>query len=221
MDEILQKIHDCVANGKINAASPFPPALRGKLGAAEYTQEALKQGFKPGDIMNEAMIPAMGEVGEKFSQGKIFVPQMLMAAKAMNAGLSFIKPYFSSGDVKIKGTFIIGTVFGDMHDIGKNLVAMMVEGSGYKVIDLGIDCSVDKYEKALDENPNAIVGLSALLTTTMTNMKTIIDTIHSKHPSTKFIVGGAPVTPEFAAQIGATYGKDPQDVVEKLDRLVG
>lgn len=221
MDDILQKIHDSVAGGKINAASPFPPALRGKPGVAEYTQEALKEGYKPGDIMNQAMIPAMGEVGEKFSQGKIFVPQMLMAAKAMNAGLSFIKPYFSSGEVKVKGTFIIGTVFGDMHDIGKNLVAMMVEGSGYKVVDLGIDCAVEKYANALEENPGAVIGISALLTTTMTNMKTVIDAIHEKHPETKFIVGGAPVSPEFAEQIGATYAKDPQDVVEKLDAMVG
>lgn len=220
MDDILQKLYTCVENGKINAASPFPPALKGQPGVAEYTQQALKEGYKPGDIMNEAMIPAMGEVGEKFSKGKIFVPQMLMAAKAMNAGLAFIKPYFSSGDIKLKGTFIIGTVFGDMHDIGKNLVAMMVEGSGYKVIDLGIDCPVAKYEKALDENPGAIIGLCALLTTTMTNMKTVIDAIHAKHPDTKFIVGGAPVTPEFAAQLGAAYGKDPQDVVEKLDKMV-
>ncbi len=220
MEEVLQNIYNCVENGKINAASPFPPALRGKPGAAEYTQEALRQGIKPGDIMNQAMIPAMSAVGDKFSQGKIFVPQMLMAAKAMNAGLAYIKPYFQSGDIKLKGTFIIGTVFGDMHDIGKNLVAMMVEGSGYKVIDLGIDCPVEKYEKALEENPGAIIGMSALLTTTMTNMKTIIDAIHPKHPETKFIVGGAPVTPEFAEKIGATYGKDPQDVVEKLDKMV-
>ncbi|MDD7336733.1 MAG: cobalamin-dependent protein [Prevotella sp.] len=220
MEEILQKIQNCVEMGKINAASPFPPAMKGQPGAAELTQEALKQGLKPGTIMNDAMIPAMGIVGERFSQGKVFVPQMLMAAKAMNAGLEYIKPYFTSGDVKMKGTFIIGTVFGDMHDIGKNLVAMMVEGSGYKVVDLGIDCPVDRYEKALDENPGAIIGLSALLTTTMTNMKTIIDEIHKKHPDTKFIVGGAPVTPEFAQQIGSAYGKDPQDVVEKLDMMV-
>lgn len=220
MDELLQKIHDCVAAGKINAASPFPPAMRGQDGAAEYTKAALDAGFKPSDIMNEAMITAMGEVGEKFSQGKIFVPQMLMAAKAMNAGLDYIKPFFKSGDIQQKGTFIIGTVFGDMHDIGKNLVAMMVEGSGWNVIDLGIDCKPEKYIQALDDNPGAIIGMSALLTTTMQNMKTIIDEVTKTHPDTKFIVGGAPVTPEFAENIGATYGKDPQDVVAKLDILI-
>jgi 5-methyltetrahydrofolate--homocysteine methyltransferase len=221
MEEILEKIKHCVEIGKVDASSPYPPTMKGQPGVAEYTQEALKDGIEPDRIMNEAMIPAMGVVGEQFSKGKLFVPQMLMAAKSMNAGLAYIKPYFQSGDMKLKGTFIIGTVFGDMHDIGKNLVAMMVEGSGYKVIDLGINCPTEKYEAALEANPGAIIGMSALLTTTMTNMKVIADTIRQKHPETKFIVGGAPVTPEFAEQIGCIYGKDPKDVVEKLDKLVG
>lgn len=221
MDELLQKIFDCVECGKINAASPFPPAMRGQDGAQEYTKSALEAGYKPSEIMNEAMIPAMGVVGEKFSRGQVFVPQMLLAAKAMNAGLAYIKPYFQSGEVKQKGTFIIGTVFGDMHDIGKNLVAMMVEGSGYDVIDLGVDCQPEKYVAALDAHPGAIIGMSALLTTTMTHMKTVIDIVRKDHPATHFVVGGAPVTPEFAESIGAVYGKDPQDVVQKLDVITG
>ncbi|MCI6618219.1 MAG: corrinoid protein [Prevotella sp.] len=220
MDELLQKIYDCVECGKINAASPFPPSMRGQDGAQEYTKSALEAGYKPSEIMNEAMIPAMGVVGEKFSKGQVFVPQMLLAAKAMNAGLTYIKPYFKSGEVRQKGTFIIGTVFGDMHDIGKNLVAMMVEGSGYNVIDLGIDCPPEKYVSALESNPGAIIGMSALLTTTMNNMKTVIDAVTKDHPKTRFVVGGAPVTPEFAESIGAVYGKDPQDVVAKLDKMI-
>lgn len=195
--------------------------MRGQDGAAEYTKAALEAGFKPAEIMNEAMITAMGEVGEAFSKGKLFVPQMLMAAKAMNAGLDYIKPYFRSGEIRQKGTFIIGTVFGDMHDIGKNLVAMMVEGAGWEVIDLGVDCKPEKYVAALDEHPDAVVGMSALLTTTMQNMKTIIEAVHASHPTTQFIVGGAPVTPEFAKGIGAQYGKDPQDCVAKLDVITG
>lgn len=221
MDELLQKIYDCVECGKINAASPFPPAMKGQDGAQEYTKSALEAGYKPSEIMNKAMIPAMGVVGEKFSKGQVFVPQMLLAAKAMNAGLAYIKPYFKSGEVKQKGTFIIGTVFGDMHDIGKNLVAMMVEGSGYNVIDLGVDCPPEKYVAALEANPGAVIGMSALLTTTMTNMKTIIDAVLKEYPGTNFIIGGAPITPEFADSIGAVYGKDPQDVVQKLDKIVG
>jgi len=221
MDELLQKIHDCVENGKINAASPFPPSMKGQDGAQEYTKAALDAGFKPADIMDQAMIPAMTKVGEKFTKGQIFVPQMLLAAKAMNAALSYIKPYFKSGEVKQKGTFIIGTVFGDMHDIGKNLVAMMVEGAGWEVIDLGIDCKPEKYIAALDEHPDAIVGMSALLTTTMQNMKVVIDEVHKTHPDTKFIVGGAPVNAEFAESIGATYCETPQDDVMALDKMIG
>lgn len=220
MEAILEKIFSCVESGKINATSPYPPALRGQDGAQEYTKVALDGGVEPQTVMNEALIPAMSKVGQKFSEGKIFVPQMLLSAKAMNAALEHIKPYFQSGAVKRKGTFIICTVFGDLHDIGKNLVSMMVEGAGWEVVDLGVDCKPEKVVAALDEHPGAHVGLSALLTTTMNNMKTVIDEVRKTHPDTKFIVGGAPVSKEFAEQIGADgYGNDPQEDVALLERF--
>lgn len=221
MNELLEKLSTCVEFGKINTASPYPPQMRGQEGAMELTQQALEAGIAPAEIMDTALIPAMTRVGQKFTEGKIFVPQMLLSAKAMNSALTFIKPYFSSGEVKRKGTFIIGTVFGDLHDIGKNLVCMMVEGAGWEVIDLGVDVSAEKFVETLEQHPGAYIGLSALLTTTMTNMKTIIDKVHETHPEVKFIVGGAPVSAEFAKEIGADgYAADPQDDIKLLENFL-
>ena len=221
MNELLEKLSTCVEFGKINTASPYPPQMRGQEGAMELTQQALETGIAPAEIMNTALIPAMARVGQKFTEGKIFVPQMLLSAKAMNSALTFIKPYFSSGEVQRKGTFIIGTVFGDLHDIGKNLVCMMVEGAGWEVIDLGVDVSAEKFIETLEQHPGAHIGLSALLTTTMTNMKTIIDKVHETHPEVKFIVGGAPVSAEFAKEIGADgYAADPQDDIKLLESFL-
>jgi methanogenic corrinoid protein MtbC1 len=141
--------------------------MKGQDGADELASQALAGGVSPNDILTEALVPAMDRVGQKFSENKIFVPQMLMSAKAMGAAMNHLKPYFQSGDVKTKGTFIIGTVKGDLHDIGKNLVAMMVEGGGWTIIDLGVDVNEDAFNQAIAENPGAVVGLSALLTTTM------------------------------------------------------
>jgi len=219
MSEILDKLFECVEFGKINAASPYPPQLKGQDGASEYTQKALAQGLSPAEIMDTALIPAMTKVGQKFSENKIFVPQMLLSAKAMNAALVYIKPYFSSGEIKRKGTFIMGTVNGDLHDIGKNLVCMMVEGAGWDVIDLGVDVGPEKFVESLKQ-PDAYVGMSALLTTTMPNMKVIIDAIREVNPKTKIIVGGAPVSADFAASIGAdAYAGNPQEDVEALERF--
>ncbi|MBQ2393629.1 MAG: corrinoid protein [Alistipes sp.] len=221
MNELLEKLSTCVEFGKINTASPYPPQMRGQEGAMELTQQALEAGIAPAEIMDTALIPAMARVGQKFTEGKIFVPQMLLSAKAMNSALTFIKPYFSSGEVQRKGTFIIGTVFGDLHDIGKNLVCMMVEGAGWEVIDLGVDVSAEKFVETLEQHPGAYIGLSALLTTTMTNMKTIIDKVHETHPEVKFIVGGAPVSAEFAKEIGADgYAADPQDDIKLLESFL-
>ncbi|HBH83497.1 MAG TPA: cobalamin-binding protein, partial [Bacteroidales bacterium] len=148
-------------------------------------------------------------------------PQMLMAAKAMNAAMMHLKPFFQSGQTKRKGKFIIGTVSGDLHDIGKNLVAMMVEGGGWEVIDLGVDVETEKFLKVLEENPGAVVALSALLTTTMENMKQTVTAIRDKHRESKILVGGAPVTKEYCEKIGADfYSPDPQGAVNYLKALV-
>ena len=163
----------------------------------------------------------MARVGDKFSRKEIYVPQMLMAAKAMNCAMAHLKPFFQSGETKRKGKFIVGTVSGDLHDIGKNLVAMMIEGGGWEVIDLGVDVGSEKFLKALDENPDAVVGLSALLTTTMENMKKIVAAIKEKHANSKVLVGGAPVTMDYCQKIGADfYSPDPQGAVNYLKQLV-
>ena len=221
MNTILEKLSECVEAGKVNLATPFPPQMKGQPGADEYTQEALKEGVSPVDILNQALIPAMEKVGQKFSEHKIFVPQMLISAKAMNASMQHLKPYFQTGEVKRKGIFIIGTVLGDLHDIGKNLVAMMVEGAGWEVIDLGIDVKAEAFTNAIQKNPGAIVGISALLTTTMNNMQPVVKAIKAVSPETKVILGGAPLSFEFAQSVGAdAYAKDPQDGVKWLDTLV-
>jgi 5-methyltetrahydrofolate--homocysteine methyltransferase len=163
MSEILQKLAHCVEYGKIDKTSPYPPDMKGLDGADEIAKKALEEGIKPGDILEKALIPAMAIVGDKFSRKMIYVPQMLMAAKAMSSAMKHLKPFFQSGETKRKGKFIIGTVSGDLHDIGKNLVAMMIEGGGWEVIDLGVDVSTEKFLKAIDENPGAVIGLSALL----------------------------------------------------------
>ncbi len=221
MNTTLEKLFECVEFGKINQAANYPPQMKGQPGADEYTKEALEAGVTPNDIMNEALIPAMNQVGQKFTDGKIFVPQMLLSAKAMNASMEHLKPFFSSGEVKRKGTFILGTVFGDLHDIGKNLVGMMVEGAGWEVIDLGIDVKTEKFVETLQQHPSAVVGLSALLTTTMSNMEPIIKAIKEMSPETKVLVGGAPLSQEFATSIGADgYGKDPQESINWLETVV-
>jgi methanogenic corrinoid protein MtbC1 len=220
MQEILDNIALCVEYGKINKISPYPPNMKDQDGADELTKKALDAGIKPDKILEEALIPAMSKVGGKFSRKEIYVPQMLMAAKAMNSALVHLKPYFLSGETKRKGKFIIGTVTGDLHDIGKNLVAMMIEGGGWEVIDLGVDVGADKFLKAIDEHPDAVIGLSALLTTTMENMKKIVLAIKEKHSDSKILVGGAPVTMDYCEKIGADfYSPDPQGAVNYLKQI--
>jgi methanogenic corrinoid protein MtbC1 len=221
MNEILNRLAHCVEFGKINRTSPYPPDMKDQDGADELAKKALDSGVKPDEILEGALIPAMAAVGDKFTRKEIYVPQMLMAAKAMNSAMAHLKPFFQSGETKRKGKFIIGTVSGDLHDIGKNLVAMMIEGGGWEVIDLGVDVSSEKFLKALDENPGAVIGLSALLTTTMENMKKIVTSIKEKYSGARILVGGAPVTMDYCTRIGADYySPDPQGAVNYLKQLV-
>jgi methanogenic corrinoid protein MtbC1 len=221
MDHILIKLGEAVELGKVDKNSPYPPQLKGEEGADELAEQALASGIAPSAVLTDALVPAMDRVGQKFSENKIFVPQMLMSAKAMSAAMRHLKPFFQSGDVKTKGTFIIGTVKGDLHDIGKNLVAMMVEGGGWSIIDLGVDVNEDAFSSAVNENPGAVVGLSALLTTTMANMEEIVRKIKQSSPDTKILVGGAPLSDEFRIKIGADfYSPDPRGAVEYLKELV-
>ena len=159
-------------------------------------------------------------VGIKFSENKIYVPQMLMSAKAMNAAMDHLKPFFQSGEVVRKGTFIIGTVAGDLHDIGKNLAAMMVEGGGWEIIDLGTDVKSSQFLEKAKEYPGCAVGLSALLTTTMVNMEGIVKDLKEFDPNIKVVIGGAPITEDFKNQINADfYAPDPQRAVNYLNSL--
>ena len=221
MDPILEKLGEAIEFGKVDQNSPYPPNLKGQDGADELAKQALDSGVAPSSVLSEALVPAMDRVGQKFSANQIFVPQMLMSAKAMGAAMNHLKPFFQSGDVKTKGTFIIGTVKGDLHDIGKNLVAMMIEGGGWSIIDLGVDVNEDTFTQAVAENPGAIVGLSALLTTTMANMEQIVTKVKAAHPGTKVLVGGAPLNDEFREKIGADfYSPDPRGAVEYLNTCV-
>jgi len=220
MEDILARIARCVESGKTYKASPYTPDMRGSDGADELTRQAIDNGLGPARILDEALIPAMAVVGERFSRKEIYVPQMLMAAKAMNSSMKHLKPFFQSGETKRKGKFIIGTVAGDLHDIGKNLVSMMIEGGGWEIIDLGVDVSTDKFLKAIENNPGAFVGLSALLTTTMENMKKTVAVLKEKHPAVRILVGGAPVTMEYCEKIGADfYSPDPQGAVNYLKQF--
>lgn len=221
MNDILSRISFCVINGKIDRSCPYPPEMKGQDGADELTRQAIESGILPGKILDEALIPAMAAVGEKFSRKEIYVPQMLMSTKSMNSAMKHIKPFFLSGETKSRGKFIIGTVAGDLHDIGKNLVAMMIEGGGWEVIDLGVDVGADRFMKALEMNPGAAVGLSALLTTTMVNMRDTVNAIKERYTDNKILIGGAPVTMEYCQTIGADfYSPDPQGAVNYLNQQI-
>lgn len=220
MESILERIATTVENGKISKNIP-PRIMEGELGTDELTQQALAEGIPAADILTHGLILGMERIGVKFKVNKVYVPQVLMSAKAMAMGMRHLKAQFSDGEgIQSRGTFIIGTVEGDLHDIGKNLVTMMVEGNGYKVIDLGVDVKPHRFVEALKDNPGAFVGMSALLTTTMPHMETINRMLKEADPEVKTFVGGAPVTADFAAQIKADYYTDgPQELVEILNSL--
>lgn len=220
MNELLKKIALCIERGKADLNSPFPADMQGQEGAAELTQRALQQGISPNRVLGEALIAGMHRVGEKFSRGEAFVPDLLIAAKAMNAAMAHIKPFFETGEVRRKGTFVIGTVAGDLHDIGKNIVRMVLEGNGWEVIDLGINVSGEKFLNAIAQHPGCMVGMSSLLTTTMAGMEKTVAEIKAKHPGIRIFIGGAPVTKKFSDKIGADgYFPDPQGLAEHLEQL--
>ena len=205
----LQEIADVVIAGKAK--------LVGGL-----VQEALDAGTDPNEILN-SMIDAMGTVGEKFKNNEIFVPEMLVAARAMKKGVEVLKPHLASGTAGAAGKVIIGTVAGDLHDIGKNLVAMMIESAGFEVIDLGVDVAPEKFIEAVRANPDVkIVGCSALLTTTMPSLRDTVAALNAQdfRGNIKVMVGGAPITQEFADEIGAdAYTPDAASAAQKAKEL--
>lgn len=188
-----------------------------------FTQRALDEGARPGDIVDQALAPAMASVGEKFKQNEIFVPEMLVAARAMKEAMAVLEPHLVAAGITPKFTAVIGTVQGDLHDIGKNLVAIMWRGANFRVIDLGTNVPPAKFVDAIREHRPQLVGLSALLTTTM---PAVIETLrairNSDNPSVKIIVGGAPISQQFADEIGADgYASDAGSAVEKARALIG
>ncbi|MDD4546072.1 MAG: corrinoid protein [Oscillospiraceae bacterium] len=171
----------------------------------EKVQEAIDQGLEPKEILEKGLLEGMGIIGEKFKKNEVFVPEVLIAARAMNAGVAILKPYLVEAGVESKGTVVIGTVKGDLHDIGKNLVKMMLEGKGLKVIDLGVDVPSEQFIQAAIDNDAQIICCSALLTTTMNEMKNVVIAAQEKgiRNKVKIMVGGAPITQNFCDSIGA------------------
>jgi 5-methyltetrahydrofolate--homocysteine methyltransferase len=218
MNELLGQIADCVEKGKVNINSSHPAELSGKEGTDELTKRALEQGVPAKRVLSEALIVGMERVGVKFRDNEIYLPDVLMAAKAMTAATNHLRPYFESGEIQRKGVVLMGTVAGDLHDIGKKIVAMFFEGGGWEVIDLGVDIGAEKYLEAIAKYKPAAVGMSALLTTTMMTMSDITGKIKLACPEVKVLVGGAPVSKEFAEKIGAhAYSPDPQGALEYLN----
>lgn len=190
----------------------------------ELVQKAVDEGIGPKEILDGALIKGMGIVGERFKKNEVYVPEVLIAARAMNGAMEIIKPKLISAGVKSKAVALVATVKGDLHDIGKNLVCMMLEGAGYEVVDLGVNADPQKFVAAVEEHNADLIGLSALLTTTMGAMKTTIEALTEAgvRDRVKVMVGGAPLTQSFADEIGADgYAPDAASAVELADGLIG
>lgn len=194
----------------------------GKMKEVESAvQAALDDGTSADEILQEGLIKGMDRVGEDFKNCVLYVPNVLIAARAMRAGMALLKPHLSESGAKPVGTLILGTVQGDLHDIGKNLVGMMMEGAGFKVVDLGVDVKPEQFVTAAKENDAQLIGMSALLTTTMVNMKGVVEALKGADLPAKVLIGGAPVTQSFADEIGAHgYAPDAASAVDKAKELV-
>lgn len=210
MSDLIQQIYEAVLEGQ-------SPEVQSKV------QAALDAGCDPAEILNGGMIGAMAEVGRLFESGEYFVPEMLISARAMQAGMTILKPHLQASDIKSAGRVIIGTVKGDLHDIGKNLVLMMLEGAGFTVIDLGVDVPPEAFIDAVTNKGAQILGMSALLTTTMPSIKLSIDAIREAgiRDKVKIMIGGAPVTQSFADEVGADgYSPDAASAADLAKLLI-
>jgi methanogenic corrinoid protein MtbC1 len=220
MQDIVEKIALCVAKGKVSRSAWFPPDMKDQDGADEIAVDALKNGIQP-DVLLEGCMVGMDRIGKEFGEGKAFVTNLIISGEAMNAVMKHIKPFLESDKVKHKGKFVIGTVSGDLHDIGKNLVSMMIRGGGFELIDLGVDVPTNKFLDAIAQHPGCFVGLSALLTTTMRNMENSVKAIKETYTDTKVLIGGAPITQDFCTRVGADfYSPNPHEAVEYLNKNV-
>lgn len=202
-----QSLYDAVCKGK-------------RKDVEQIVNAELARGVNPVELLTDSMIPAMRDLGDRFARNEVYVPEMLIAARAMQTGLNILEPLIAKQGHKPLGRLCIGTVKGDLHDIGKNLVAMMLKGAGFEVQDLGVDCDVEKFAKAVDMGAQAVL-LSALLTTTMPYMREVVNRFKDK-PHVKIIIGGAPVTQQYADEIGAHgYADNAGDAVKVVERVLG
>lgn len=182
---------------------------------ARLTHSAIEQHISPQEIIDNGLIIGMGIIGEKFKNNEVFVPEMLIAARAMNKALEILEPEMINSNIKHNGTLVVGTIEGDLHDIGKNLLGIMFKGAGFKVIDLGVDVRAEQFIKSAKENNADFIGISALLTTTMINMEDTIKRVKSENLPIKVLVGGAPLTEQYANEIGADgYAADASTAVD-------
>jgi 5-methyltetrahydrofolate--homocysteine methyltransferase len=207
----LKELHDAILTGNAKKAEAV-------------TKAALEAGVEPSELLGSYMIPAMDEVGQRFECNEYFVPELLIAARAMKTALHLLTPRLAASGAKAVGHVVIGTVQGDLHDIGKNLVASMLEGGGFEVVDLGVDVPPQKFVEAATEKENTILGLSTLLTTTMTQMKAVIEALKAAgvRQQVKVIIGGAPVTQQYADEIGADgYSDNASSAVSIARKLIG
>ncbi|MEF8787561.1 MAG: corrinoid protein [Planctomycetota bacterium] len=189
---------------------------------ANEVQEAIDEGVDPQKVLNEGLTAGMDEVGKRFKANEFYVPEVLISARAMHAGMEILDPLLAESGAEPTGTVVLGTVKGDLHDIGKNLVNMMLRGAGFKVIDVGIDVEPEEFVEQAQENGANIVGLSALLTTTMPEMETVIEALKEAGVEAKTLIGGAPVTDEYADEIGADgYAADAASAVDVAKELMG
>jgi 5-methyltetrahydrofolate--homocysteine methyltransferase len=211
MSELFQKIASNLYQGE-------------EKEVARLVQQALDQDIAPADILQSGLVAGMDEVGKDFKAGDLYVPEVLIAARAMHAGMAVLRPLLAESDTSSAGKFLIGTVKGDLHDIGKNLVKMMIEGAGFETVDLGTDVEPKDFVAAVREHQPDLVGMSALLTTTMVNMRSTIEALEEAglRDSVKVMIGGAPVTAKFAKEINAdAYAPDAASAVDKARELVG
>ncbi len=219
----LKAIVDNVIKGRMDKNSTMPSEMKGQPGVKELVQAAVDEGVEVGKILNEGLIAGMAVVGERFKNNEFYIPEVLIAARAMHAGMDILQPLLEKAEVEPLARVAIGTVKGDLHDIGKNLVAMMLKGAGFRVNDLGIDVSPEKFVQVAREGEQ-VLCLSALLTTTMSAMKTIVETLQKEglRGKVKTMIGGAPVTQNYADEIGADgYAADASSAVDKVKELLG
>ncbi len=206
--ELLNSIKESLIKGKANDVKAM-------------VEDAVNKKIKIKDILEQGLIAGMAIIGEKFKNNQVYVPEVLIAARAMNAGMGVLKPLLKGSDVKAKGIVVIGTVKGDLHDIGKNLVRMMLEGAGYEVVDLGVNVEPTNFVNTAKEKKANVIAMSALLTTTMGSMKATVDAVKAAGIKTKTIVGGAPLTDSYAKEIGADgYAPDAASAVDLVNSLV-